>query len=158
MELSKICIRNSNVTPVSREFIANNKLLYALVSVILVIKLQIRSLPVKLSYSPFTHGDELGPTYIFVGNYLPLFYDNRKTWWVSFHFIYCPTSTSWQMRSGFDTSGVPKRETKSRRLTCLVSSELDYTSLSHCHYSLVSVSPQIHSELDADSLTLRLSE
>ena len=98
----------------SREFIANNKLLYALVSVILVIKLQIRSLPVKLSYSPFTHRDELGPTYIFVGNYLPLFYDNRKTWWVSFHFIYCPTSTSWQMRSGFDTSGVPKRETKSR--------------------------------------------
>ena len=65
----KIALSNTWMTP----NIATNKWLHALIGVILVIKLLIRSLLVKLSHFPFTLS-----LLIFLGNYVPK--NNYENW------------------------------------------------------------------------------
>ena len=79
--IASVARADARVTRCHMSNIAPHILFYALIRVILIIKLQIRWLPVKLSQSPFTHS-----LLIFLGNYLPKHnYENRATTgWVSY--------------------------------------------------------------------------
>ena len=83
--IASVVRADARVTRCHMSNIAPHKLFYALIRVILIIKLQIRWLPVKLSQSPFTHS-----LLIFLGNYLPKHnYENRETGWVRILHIKC---------------------------------------------------------------------
>ena len=83
--IASVACADARVTRCHMSNIAPHKLFYALIRVILIIKLQIRWLPVKVSQSPFTHN-----WLIFLGNYLPKHnYENRETGWVRILHIKC---------------------------------------------------------------------
>ena len=83
--IASVARADARVTRCHMSNIAPHKLFYALIRVILIIKLQIRWLPVKVSQSPFTHS-----LLIFLGNYLPKHnYENRETGWVRILHIKC---------------------------------------------------------------------